>query len=273
MKNPLTVILAAAFLMTTLARAEPLKPQETPMVGTFKVKATWIGRGEETRIGAINLDRFASFSEIRIDVVTIDGQAYYQIKESQTLFNNQHVELITLIEIGEYLKTTSYKRLRRSPEGREIERITFHFDDPSWDYPEDTYGMSALYLILYNVIRQDIKETSFYYWLADQQAFRMRIKAKGKERLTTPQGDLPHSKIKMEPDVRSILPVGKFLARILQPFMSESYIWYYENESSISLKAELALGPGMPRMVIEVLEGNIFGKSVGQSISKENPIE
>ncbi len=265
MRIQFAVIVAAVFLATNLALAEPLKPNETPLVGTLKVKSTWINRGDKTKIGAINLDRFPSLAEIKMEVITLDGQAYYQIKENQTLFNNQRVEQITLIEIGEYLKTISYKRLRWSPEGKEIERISFCFDDPSWDYPDDTYGLSALHLIFYNVMSQDIKETSFFFWLADQQAFRMILKAKGKEQLTTPQGEFPHSKLKMEPDVRSVLPVSRFFARILQQFMPESYIWYYENESYISVKSEIALGPGMPRMLIEVVEGELFGKSVGSS--------
>jgi len=55
--------------------------------------------------------------------------------------------------------------------------------------------------------------------------------------------------------------------------MAESYVWYYENDSLISMIAEIALGPGMPRMLMEVSEGKIFGKPIGLTVPKVTSVE
>jgi hypothetical protein len=255
MKIPLSFIFLLMLLQTQSAMAEPFKPLDTPIAEVGKAKFTVIGDDEERKQTVFKLDKLQAFEEQSTIMITREGKNYYEIREDVTLVNNQNVATTTLIEIGEYLKPISYHRLRRSPQGEPIERWEFHFDNPSWNYSEDTYSMSAVSLVFRSFIEQGSKESSFHLWLSDQSVVRMRLKRMNKEQIKIALGEFPCVKIRMVADVQSVMPVGKILALLIQPFMPEFHFWIWEEKPYTVLRAEGALGPpGSPQMLMEVLE-------------------
>jgi hypothetical protein len=237
------------------AVAEPFKPLNTPIAEIGRAKFTVIGENAKEKQSVFKLDKLQLYEEQTTMMITREGKEYYEIREDVRLMNNQHVTTTTLLEIGEYLKPISYNRLRRSPRGKPIERWEFHFDNPSWNYTDDTYCMSAVSLVFRSFIAQGSKESSFHLWMSDRSVVRMRLKRIHKERIRIALGEFTCVKIRMVLDVQSVMPVGKILALLVQPFMPEFYFWLWEEEPYPVLKAEGALGPpGAPQMLMEVVE-------------------
>ena len=256
MRFPLAFIPVSLLLTVSIAFAEPIKPLGFPIEEVGKAEFKVIGAEKKKDKSIVKLDKLPSIEKQTTRMMTKDGKDYYEIKEEMQLFNEQHVQTTSLIEIAETLKPISYKLLRKSPEGDVIERWEVRFDVPSWNYPEDTYCMPAVSLAFRSLIAHNMKESSFHLWQNDLTVVRMTLKVMGKDRIKIPLGEFPCFKIKMEPDVKSIIPVGSILAALLQPFMPELYFWVSEKEPHPVLRAEGSFGPpGSPRMVMEAVEG------------------
>jgi len=195
----------------------------------------------------------------RLKTVALDGRNYYEINEKQKMFSNQRVDETALVEIGDYLTLCSHELTRCNPEGDEIEKWKINFDEPSWKYPQNTFNKTAFAVILPSFVEQylshHVKEQAFYYWLNDQQIFKMILKVQGRERITTKMGNSRHVRIKMVPDVRSIMPVGKSLAPLIQPLIPGVHIWDSEDRTRFSMKMEGMIGPpGSPKMRVEIVD-------------------
>ena len=54
--------------------------------------------------------------------------------------------------------------------------------------------------------------------------------------------------------------------------MTKSYAWFYEDASILSFRVKFSIGPGLPKLVIDLVEGELMGKSIGITKSKKNPI-
>lgn len=254
MKILLSLILAWLSLTINLALAEPFKPMSTPYAGKGKAKFTVIG-ADKNKGSFVKPEKLQSFEEQTIEIVTQGEREYYQIKETMKLFNDQQVETTSLIEIGEYLKPISYNLIRRNPRGEVIEKWEFRFDDASWNYADDTYCTPALTLIILSFIDHEMEEASFHFWQNDQTIVRMKLKLKGKEQVRISAGEVSCYKIRMVVDVQSVMPVGKFLAFLIQPFMPESHFWVTEKEPRYIVKSEVALGQrGSPSIAGETVE-------------------
>jgi len=259
MKTLLSFLFVLLSLHIHFAVAEPFKPLSTPIAEVGKAKFTVLGENARKKQSVFKLDKLQSYEEQTTMLITREGRDYYEIREDVTLMNNQHVVATTLVEIGEYLRPISYNRMRRNPQGESIERWEFHFDDPSWNYTDDTYCMSSISLVFRSFIAQGSKEGSFHLWMSDQSVVRMRLRRMNKERVIIALGEFTCVKIRMVLDVQSVMPLGKVLALLVQPFMPEFYFWLWEQEPYPVMRAEGALGPpGAPQMLMEVVERRTF---------------
>jgi len=253
-----TAGLVLGYLTVSQAFAEPFKHIGMPINETGKAKFKVMGADKKKNSTIVKLDRLQSYEEQEIETLFKDGKQYIQIKEDMKLFNGQQVEAVSLVEAGETLKQISYGLLRKSPEGKVLEKWEFRFDDPSWNYPDDIYCAPAVSLVFRSLIHHGMEEGSIHAWINDQGVIRMMLKKMGKETVKGPLGELVCYKIRMVPDVQSVLPVGRFLALLIQPFMPELYFWLWEEPPYPIVRAEGALGPpGSPRMKMEVIEGQV----------------
>jgi len=251
------LFLSALFLMTgSICQAEPFESPLKPVITTYESRYSVIGEEDAAENNSlIKLDRFARLSKINIKIISVDGKEYYQIREDQKLFNDQRVELTVLIETGEYLRSTSFSLLRKDPDGTEIERSVFQLDNSSWNYADDIYCKAALPLLLSSFVDHQHEERSFHLWLSDQEVVRMTLKLVGEDQRKTPLGDRPHFKVKMMPDIQSVLPVGDFIAMLIQPFVPKIHLWYWRQLPHVSVGMEGAFGPGTPKMRMELFVG------------------
>jgi len=238
--------------------AEPIKPIGIPLCGKTEMKGNMIGWEGQTRAGFVKLDRMIEYSQTVVDIITQDGKDYYRIRENQRLLNGQLLEITSLVEIGERLRSVSRSAVRRNPQGEEIESSMVRFGDPSWGYPEDIYCQSALILILGSLFYHEIEETSVHLWQHDLAVTRIFIERAGVDDIATDLGVLPHRKFKLVVDIRSIAPVGEFFARLLQPLIPASYVWIWREGSDISGRMEMRMGPGNPKMV-NTITGKLSG--------------
>jgi len=257
MRLPSAFIPISLLLTVSVAFAERIKPLGFPIDEVGRAEFKVIGAEKKKNKSIVKLEKLPSTEKQTIRMITKDGKDYYEIREEMQLFNEQHVQTTSLIEIAETLKPISYMLLRKSPEGDVIERWEVRLDVPSWNYPEDTYCTPAISLAFRSLIFHNEKETSLHLWRNDLTVVRMTLKVMGKDRIKIPLGEFSCYKIKMEPDVKSIIPVGSFLAALLQPFMPELYFWVSEKEPHPVLRAEGSFGPpGSPKMVMETVEGS-----------------
>ncbi len=213
------------------------------------MKTSIVGWDGQSKAGFVKVDRMVEYSQATLEIITHEGKEHYQIKEDQRLINGQILEVTSLVETGEYLRSVSRSHVRRNPKGEEVERWAVRLGDPSWGYPDDTYCLSAFNIVLASLLSHRVEETSIHLWLNDQAVTRMIIKTMGEEDIETDLGILPHLKIRMVPDIRSIVPVGRLMARLLQPLMPASYVWIWRGESNLSARLEMKMGPGSPKMV------------------------
>ena len=147
MKVHYSIIFASLFLTINIALAEPFKPMSIPIDEELKEKSTAFEGDGVAKESFVKIEKLPFIQEKTIKMVSIDGNDYYQIKESQKLFNGQQLETLSLVEIGEYLRAISYNVSRKSPEGEEIESHEVRFDHYSWKYPADIYPITMLSLI------------------------------------------------------------------------------------------------------------------------------
>jgi hypothetical protein len=88
-----------------------------PLDEVGKAEFKVIGAEEKKNKSIVKLDKLPSVEKQTTRMITRDGKDYYEIKEEIQLFNEQHIETTSLIEIAETLQPLSYKLLRKSPEG------------------------------------------------------------------------------------------------------------------------------------------------------------
>ncbi len=239
--------------------AKPFKAMSFPIIAEEKsMEARMIDEKRKTEPHFLAKKLFPRLVEgKKIEMISMAGKNYYQITENVTYFNGQVIEKTFLLETGEYLKSCSYKYLRKSPEGLEIETRELRMDNPSWNLNDDIYFKPMLGLVFRSFIENQSEKNTFHLWLNDMLIIPMKLKAMGKEQIHCPLGDFNCIKIRMEIDVNRIVPV-KLLALFLKPMMPKFHFWLSENEPYPMLKSEIFSSPRAPKMYMEVTAFNNF---------------
>ncbi len=240
MRIQLSFIFSLLFLTNNLAWTEPLKPSNIDFIEVMtevKMKNTWLEenlQGEGLFLNLINMeDMKISAAEAKSEVFSMDGKGYYQITFTQKLLNKQVLKTTSLVEMGENIKAISYNYVRKGAAGEEIERRKIHFDNPAWNYPEDTYTFSMLNMFFSSIINKNIKKSTFHLWFEDTVVLGMKLKVRGKKQIHIPLGDFNCINIRMTPDLSNITffgNFGKIFVRLFQPFMPEIDFWLWEKE-------------------------------------------
>ncbi len=243
-------IFTLSFLTVDLVLADPFKPMNLPINEKITLKFRFTAGKEKSIIGR---EKFPEFQEISIKKISKDEKEYYEIIKKSKLFNGQSTESRSLIEIGEFLKTIEFNLKRKNQKEKEIDRVHTVLDDPSWKYPADIYTENEIDFLFRSLIHQNIKESNFHLRLADEVIMKVKLKVIKKEQIHVPLGDYMCFKIRMEPDIRSFVPMPQFIASIIQPLMPKFYFWFWEKEPYPLIKSDGQMGLlGSPRAISEI---------------------
>ena len=83
---------------------------------------------------------------------------------------------------------------------------------------------------------------SFCIWVTPTEIYRMSFDVEEKGTVKVPAGEIPCYYGEMKPDIRTILPIGSFLARLLGPFVPRHHFWFSSEGSHPLVKFEGVLG-------------------------------
>jgi hypothetical protein len=171
------------------------------------------------------------------------GEKTYRIEESGSRRNGyrfQHVSNLLARDNG--LVPLGFQTRDTNPKGRVIRRFEAVFDDPALSYPPDTYPVYSILQVLRGMRFQEKTTVPFYIWAAPTEIFRMNFHIIRKETVEVPAGKIPCFYGEMKPDIRTIVPVGNFLAKLLAPFIPSYRFWFSCDPAHPLVKFEGVLG-------------------------------
>jgi hypothetical protein len=152
----------------------------------------------------------------------------------------QHISRLLVQKGG--LLPLGFETQDSNPDGRIIRRFEAVFDDPDLDYPQDTYPVYNIVQVLRGMSFQEEDTVPFYIWVTPTEIFRMYFDVIKKETIEVPAGTFPCFYGEMRPDIRTILPVGNLLAKLLKPFIPRYHFWFSCAPSHPLVKFEGVLG-------------------------------
>ena len=171
------------------------------------------------------------------------GEKEYRVEEQGARrggYRFQHVSRI-VVRDG-ILAPVGIETWDRSPEGRLMRRFEAVFDDPTVDYPPDTYPVHCILQVLRGMTFREKETVSFYVWVTPTEIFRMHFDLIRQETIEVPAGTFACFYGEMRPDIRTILPVGNLLAKLLNPFIPRYHFWFASEPSHPLVKFEGVLG-------------------------------
>ena len=193
-------------------------------------------------------------SSSRIEVVhSPAGKKIYRIHDAGSRRNGFHFEHVSEILAEEKLKPLGFVAMDMNPEGRVIREMKAVFDDPTLSYPPGTFPVFCLVQAMRGIPFTDDNRITFYLWIAPTEIFSMSLDVTKKEMVQVPAGEFLCYLVEMKPDIRTILPIGSFLAKLLQPFIPKYRFWFSCDQSHPMVKFEGILGgAGAAKHTIEL---------------------
>ena len=238
--------------------AEQLRTPSVLISGWTKGKYTVDGNGEKSSSFDKTKINFMEYLETRYEIITRGDTRFYRIHGISEYFNRHKVEEITIIKIGEYLIPVSYETVRKNLNGEIIDKREVRLDDPSWNYPNDLYHLQSFLIIGLSVAekyrKEKQKEINFYAWLPDLQKINLILKVEGEEKISDSSPPATYIKIKMIPDIKSVMPVGKFMAPVIMPFVPGIEFWISDKEHVIKKAVGVFGPPGSPNLIYELTD-------------------
>ena len=171
------------------------------------------------------------------------GEKIYRVEDSGSRRNGQWFKHVSDIRAGkDGLAPLGFQTQDATREGKVIRRFEASFDDPSLTYPENTFPVFCVVQVMRGINFQEKGKLSFYIWVTPTEIFRMQFDVVGKDTINVPAGKIPCYFGEMKPDIRTILPIGRFLAKLLSPFIPKYRFWFACEESHPLVKFEGVLG-------------------------------
>ena len=211
-------------------------------------------------------------SSSRVEIVhSQKGEKIYRIHDAGSRQNGYRFEHVSELLAEKELKPLGFVARDRNPEGRVIREMKAVFDDPTLCYPTGTFPVFCLAQAMRGTTFSDEDRIVFYLWIAPTEIFRMSLEVIKKEKIEVPAGEILCYAAEMKPDIRTILPIGNFLAKLLQPFIPKYRFWFACDQSHPMVKFEGILGgAGAAKHTIELTR--LENKQVkGTESSNENP--
>jgi len=183
-------------------------------------------------------------SVTRIETAVTDaGHKEYRIRDRGVRRGGIRFEHQSRLQVREgTLIALGFDSRDRNPAGRILRRFEAVFDDPAADYPPDTYPVICLVQALRGLPFQEDESIPFHVWVAPTEIFRMYFDVIKQETIEVPAGTFTCFRGEVRPDIRTILPVGNFLASLLKPFIPRYHFWFSCEPSHPLVKFEGVLG-------------------------------
>jgi len=180
----------------------------------------------------------------RVTVATNDKrEKEYRVHDQgarRSGYRFQHVSRILVRDGG--LVPIGFETQDSNPQGRVIRRFEAAFDDPTADYPPDTYPVYSIIQVLRGMTFREKETVSFNVWVTPTEIFGMHFDVVRQETIEVPAGTIPCFYGEIRPDIRTILPVGSLLAKLLTPFIPRYHFWFSCGPSHPLVKFEGILG-------------------------------
>lgn len=171
------------------------------------------------------------------------GEKIYRVEDDGSRRSGQRFKHVSKIRAGKGgLEPLEFQTQDATREGKVIRRFEASFDDPSLTYPENTIPVFCLVQVMRGINFQEKEKFIFYIWVTPTEIFRMNFDVVGKDTIKVPAGEIPCYFGEMKPDIRTILPIGRFLARLLSPFIPKYRFWFACDDSHPLVKFEGVLG-------------------------------
>jgi len=182
-------------------------------------------------------------SSSRVEVLNNSaGQKVYRIHDTGVRRNGYTFEHVSEMIAAQDLVPVGFVARDRNPDGRLIRKIEVAFDDPTLSYPSGTFPVYCLVQAMRGTPFEEGKKLVFYVWVTPTEIFCMQLHVVRKETVQVPAGEFPCYYAEMKPDIRTILPVGTLMAKLLQPFLPKYRFWFASESSHPLVKFEGVLG-------------------------------
>jgi len=193
-------------------------------------------------------------STSRVQIVSrSEGNKIYRVQDTGVRRNGYQFEQVSEIRAEPEFKPLGFTTKDRNPEGRIIREMGAAFDDPTLSYPPGTFPVFGLVQVMRGTPFQQGKRAVFYLWLAPTEIVRMRLEVVRQEKIQVPAGEFVCYLAEMKPDIRSIIPVGGLLSKLLQPFIPKYHLWFACDHAHPMVKFEGVLGgTGAAKHTIEL---------------------
>ncbi len=197
------------------------------------------------------------------------GEKIYRVEDWGSRRNGQRFRNISeILAAGkEGMEPLGFQARETTREGKVIRRFEASFDDPSLTYPENTFPVLSILHFMRGIDFQEKGAFPFYLWVTPTEIYRMHFDVIGKETIKVPAGEIPCYLGELKPDIRTIMPIGRFLASLLSPFIPKYRFWFACEESHPLVKFEGVLGgSGAASHTIELTKIEYTAK-----VEKEEP--
>jgi hypothetical protein len=182
-----------------------------------------------------------------------DGRKVYRIRDTGSRRNGFRFEQVTEILAGPELEPLGFTATDRNPQGRLIREMKVAFDDDTLAYPAGTFPVFGLVQVMRGASFQTGSRADFHVWVAPTEIFSMSLEVTGQAKVRVPAGEILCYAAEMKPDIRSIIPVGGLLSKLLQPFIPKYRFWFAADRSHPLVKFEGVLGAaGAAKHTIEL---------------------
>lgn len=186
-------------------------------------------------------------------LVQEDGRKIYHTETTGLRRGGFRFEHVTEILVGEDVRPLRFVATDRNERGRVIRELEAVFDDPTLRYPDSTFPVFSLVQVMRGIPFETDRTVHFHIWITPTEIFLMSARVVRQETVEVPAGRIPCYVVEMKPDIRTILPVGNFLARLLGPFIPKYHFWFAERDSHVLVRFEGALGgAGAAKQTIEL---------------------
>ena len=241
MRPIISLTMLSLLLTTTPAKADPLGDPDIPN-GQRLVYSFTTNYDKALFLREVKAREEVKESEHRIERIEEGGKGYYRIHDTGVRENGYRIDNVTTVERGETVRPVSFRARDLNPAGRTIREMQARFDDEALDYPADTYPVFAAWTAIRGLHFRKGHRAAVHIWLTPTEIYRIRLTVEEKETVNVPAGAFECYRVELEPDVRSILPVGDFLASLIQPFIPTYHFWYSTEPSHPLIRFEGSLG-------------------------------
>ncbi len=253
MHNPVLAVLFFLFVVETAA-AEPMGDPDIP--DGQRIVYTY----DTSYKSSFFLKEIKEKEEVLESVNTIEfygeeGKRFYRVRDRGRRVNGYTFDHVTILERGDYLTPISFRASDSNAEGRIIREMFARFDDEALVYPDDTYPIFSSITAIRGLDFKLGGRAEVFLWLAPTEIYRIFLDVDAIETISTAAGSFECYRLELKPDIRAILPIGNFLASLLQPFLPEYYFWYSTEPSHPLVKFSGSLGgAGASHTVVELKE-------------------